>query len=470
MDRLRRMTPLLVLSAAFALWLQMSVVLTGRVPAGALTAAMTAGVLVVTVLAAPRPLKALRGLTRPTVLLACAGGLLAFFGAPALVAGLRMTDAPAGSIVVFWVSGGWAAIAAVGAAVLALRERLALSAGWSLAGALLALAGVAGVVADWERPSSFSPWVRFAPREIGMLAGGLLLLAGGLLIVRAAKSVKLDAALLCASASALAASLVWWGVTDFAGGWSRIAEQPLVVAVAAVAWGLVCVIWPSCLKTFGPASGAAAMSVAPVLMSGLIWLEQAVGVAGPQPLIVPGVVAGSLVVLAGVCALAHARDARTAGPAPVLSALATAPALLAIVALALPAIFVQVDVTIGGTFSGSWTMIGAESVAGWVAVALAMLAMVAAHDARPLWPIAAALAASAGWAWLLDVPTHVWNASLSPDIQIYYGTEHGTIAFTSAPNAAMVGAVILGALVMLAIMVVRRASVRETLHLGHGGK
>jgi hypothetical protein len=342
MDRLRRMTPLLVLSAAFALWLQMSVVLTGRVPAGALTAAMTAGVLVVTVLAAPRPLKALRGLTRPTVLLACAGGLLAFFGAPALVAGLRMTDAPAGSIVVFWVSGGWAAIAAVGAAVLALRERLALSAGWSLAGALLALAGVAGVVADWARPSSFSPWVRFAPREIGMLAG--------------------------------------------------------------------------------------------------------------------------------VCALAHARDARTAGPAPVLSALATAPALLAIVALALPAIFVQVDVTIGGTFSGSWTMIGAESVAGWVAVALAMLAMVAAHDARPLWPIAAALAASAGWAWLLDVPTHVWNASLSPDIQIYYGTEHGTIAFTSAPNAAMVGAVILGALVMLAIMVVRRASVRETLHLGHGGK
>jgi hypothetical protein len=448
----------------------MAVVLTGRVPAGALTATMTAGALAVAVLAAPRPLKALRGLTRSTALLACAGGLLAFFGAPALVAGLRMTDAPAGSIVVFWVSGGWAAIAACGAAALALRERLDLSAGWSLAGALLALAGVAGVVANWERPSSFSPWVRFAPRELGMLAGGLLLLAGGLLIVRAARSMRLDAALLCASGSALVASLLWWGATDFAHGWSSVMEQPLVVATAAVSWGLVCVSWPASLKTLGPARGAAAMAMAPVFLSGLIWLEQTVGVAGPQPLIVPGVVSGSLVVLAGACALAHARTARRALATPVLSAAAAVPALLALVALALPAIRTQVDVTIGGTFSGSWTMSGAESVAGWVALALAVLAMVAAFDARPLWPIAAALAASAAWPWLLDVPTHVWNAYLAPAIQVYYGTEHGSIAFTAVPNAPMVGAVILGALLMLAIMVTRRSSVREDLHVEHGGK
>jgi hypothetical protein len=431
---------------------------------------MAAGALVVATVAAPGPVKALRGLTRSTGLLACAGGLLAFFGAPALVAGLRMTDAPAGSIVVFWVSGGWAAIAACGAAALALRERLGLSAGWSFAGALLALAGVAGVVADWERPSSFSPLVRFASREMGMLAGGLLLLAGGLLIVRAAKSARLDAALLCASASALAASLVWWGATDFARGWSRVAEQPLAVAVAAVSWGLVCVSWPACLKTLGAARGAAAMSVAPVLLSGLVWLEQAVGVAGPQPLVVPGVVAGSLVVLAGVCALAHARDARRAKAAPLLSAAAAVPALLALVALALPALIAKVDVTIGGTFSGSWTMAGDESVAGWVALALVVLAVVATFDARPLWPIAAALAASVAWPWLLDVPTHVWNASLAPDIQVYYGTEHGSIVFTTVPNVPMAGAVILGALVMLAIMVARRSSVREALHLGHGGK
>ena len=96
--------------------------------------------------------------------------------------------------------------------------------------------------------------------------------------------------------------------------------------------------------------------------------------------------------------------------------------------------------------------------------------MVASFDARPLWPIVAALAAAVAWPWLLDVPTHVWNAYLAPAIQVYYGTEHGSIVFTTVPNAAMAGAVILGVLVMLAIMVARRSSVREALHLGHGGK
>jgi len=227
MDTVRRIAPLLVLAAAFAVFVQMCVVLAGRVPAGALTAALTAGALAVALLTAPRPLAALRSLDRTAVIQACLAGLLAVAGAPALVAAMRMSDAPAGSIVVFWIAGGWAAIAACAAAVLALRARNRLMAGWSLAGAMLALAGVAGIVADWERPSSFSPLVRFASREVGMLLGGVLLLAGGLLLLRAARSARLDGALVWASGTALVASLAWREHRACRRGGGRSPSSPL---------------------------------------------------------------------------------------------------------------------------------------------------------------------------------------------------------------------------------------------------
>ncbi|HEY5484319.1 MAG TPA: hypothetical protein VIK31_11020 [Propionibacteriaceae bacterium] len=471
MNRPKRAVPLLVLSAAFALFVQLSVALAGRVPAAALTSALTAGALIIVVLATPRPLAALRGLSRTAVLQSCAGGLMAVAGAPALIAALRLTDAPAGSIVVFWVSGGWAAIAACGAAVLALREGRMLGAGWSIAGALLALAGVAGVVADWERPSSFSPLVRFAPRELGMLMGGVLLLAGGLLLVRAARSASLDGALLWGAGSALSASLVWWAASGFARGWSLLGEQPLVVVLAAIAWGFVCTSWPATLKSWGPAAGAAALSVTPVLLSALILVEQAVGVAGPQPLIVPGVTAGSLLVLAGVCALARAAGAAQAVGPRWLRAVAAVPIVLAVAGLALPAVLARADVTLdSGVFTGSWLMSGAESVAGWAALALAVLVLVATFETRPAWPIVAAFAASAAWPWLRDVPATVWRPSLDPLIQNYYGTEYGSILFTSQTNVPMIGAVIAGAAVMLVIMAVRRVTPRgDASKSQHGG-
>jgi len=192
-------------------------------------------------------------------------------------------------------------------------------------------------------------------------------------------------------------------------------------------------------------------------------------VAGPQPLVVPGVIAGSLLVLAGVCALAHARGAQTLSAQRPLVLASVVPALLACVGLVLPAIAVRADVTVtGGAFSGSWNMSGAESVAGWAAVALAVLVVMAMADDRPGWPGAAALAASAAWVWLLDVPTHVWNPALAPGIQQYYGTEYGSIGFTALPNAAMTGAVILSAITTVAIMAMRRVRGSRS-HVDNGG-
>jgi hypothetical protein len=330
---------------------------------------------------------------------------------------------------------------------------------------------VAGVVADWERPSSFSPLVRFASRELGILLGGVLLLVGGLLLLRAARSARLDGALLWASGSALAASLVWWGASGFATGWGSLAEQPLVVAVAALSWGFVCSSWPLVLRAWGPAPAAAALSVTPVLLSGLILLEQAVGVAGPQPLIVPGVIAGSLLLAAGAFALVRAGGARSVAVRTPWLIAAAIPAACALVALALPAIMVSVDVTVtGGAFAASWALPGTESVAGWAALALAVLVLVAAYDARPIVPLGAVLVAAAAWPWLREVPTHVWSATLAPEIQVYYGTEYGSILFTPIANAPMVAAVILTAAASLAIIAVRLVRpLRAAFHPDDGG-
>ena len=82
-------------------------------------------------------------------------------------------------------------------------------------------------------------------------------------------------------------------------------------------------------------------------------------------------------------------------------------------------------------------------------------AVSAARDARPRFPVTAALVAMAAWPWLLDVPTHVWSASLSPEIQQYYGTESGSITFTSLRNAPMIAAMGSAAVLMVVILAVR---------------
>lgn len=457
MLRARRYAAPVILALAFATFVQLCVVLAGRLPAGPLACAFSLGVLAVALIATPGPLRRVRSLGRGPAATAAAGGLLAVLGAPALVVGLRMSDAPAGSIVVFLMSGGWAAVAALAGAVVAVRSRR-MEASWTVSGALLVLAGAAGVVANWERPSSFSPFVRFPVAEAGILLGGIALIAGGLLLVRVARASDPGGALMVAAAAASATGLVWWGASGFAAGWSSLAEQPLAVSAAAVAWGLVCLNWIEVLRRHGPPVAAACLALTPLLLPLLSVLEQLVGVAGPQPLVVNGVIAGALVCLAGCAALLHAARARTAAGARLLPVAAGVPLAASVGALMLPAIAVSVAVTVtGGRFAGSWTLSGAESIIGWAVVALAVLVFVAAFDAAPAVPAAVALTAFAALPWLADVPTHVWSATLAPEIQQYYGTEYGSIDFTAVPNILMIVAAALAMVALLAIMAVRRA-------------
>ena len=448
------------LAVAFAVHVGLTGVLAGRIPAAALVLALSLGALAVALAAAGRPLAAVRSLDGTAVGYAIAGGILGVLAAPALVAANRMTDAPSGSVTVWWISAGWAAVAAAGAAALLWRRSRADSVG-ALAGGLAVLAGAAGVLADWERPSSFSPLVKFPVQEVWILVGGVALLCGGLSLVRASRRGGMAGALVVGTAAASVAAGVWFAASGLGPGLRAWAEQPFALAVAALAWGFVALAWPTVLRDAGPTMAAAGLALAPVLLSLLTLVEQLAGAAGPQPLVFEGVAAGSLLLLAGATRLA--RTGASAPHARVRTRLATgvlaAPAFLAAAGLLLPAL--RVDVTAeraAGTFAASWMLPGAESVAGWSALALALLLIAAAGDLHPAWPAAATLAACATWPALLAVPTHVLNRWLAPDVQQYYGTEYATLEFAVVRNYPLLLAVAATAAGLIYLVLVRPRS------------
>jgi hypothetical protein len=444
-DARARMAWPLLLMLAFAVHTGMTVALTGRLHGAALAAAQALGALALAAIAAGRPIAAVRAMDARSRALACAGGLAGILGPVAVVAALRMSDAPAGSVVVFWMAGGWAAIAAVAAAGVAVRSKTRARGPLALAGGFVAFAGVAGIVANWERPSSFSPLVRFPAQELAILAAGALMLGGAFAVLRAARGRRVDGALVCAAAAASAAGLVWWGVTGVSSGFASLAEQPVQVVVAALSWGAVCLALPRVLRAEGPARVGALIAPAPLLLSALIWLEQAVGAAGPQPMIVTGVAAGCVTLAAGSLVLwSSAQAAPEAATRRRLRVAASCvPLALAGVALAFPAIIAHANVSgSAGSFVGSWTLLGWESVAGVTAMALASLLAALALTRERLWAALAALAAYAAWPWSLATPMHVLSGFLPPGVEQYYGTEYGSIDFTSAPAPWMTAAVV----------------------------
>jgi hypothetical protein len=467
-SRSTRARSTVALAVSFAVSVGMTVALAGRLHAAALTTTMAAGALVASLVAAGRPLSAVRLMGPRERLVAAAGGLLAFLAAPAVITAVRMSDAPAGSVVVFWMAGGWAFIAAVSLAVAALVARDRARALWALAGGTAALVGVAAVVANWERPSSFSPLVRFPVQEVAILAAGALFLAGGLLLARAARDGRAGGPLVCGASAALLAGAVWWLATDATAGLRSLGELPVQVALAALAWGVACVSFTVALRSSGQGRAAAMLALAPLLLSALTWLEQAVGAAGPQPFIASGVLAGGLVLASGALALWRAGAPASSGvrmPQPLrwLAALAAVPVVLAAIGLGLPSILVRVVVTgAGAPFSGSWAMPGYESLAGLGALALALVLGAVATSDTPAWAVSATGAAAClAWPLLEAVPTHVLTGGLSPAIQQYYGTEYGSITFASVQNVPTMLAVGVTGLGLLAALVVRALSARR---------
>lgn len=463
---LGRLAAIAGLAASFALFLALDLALTGRLDAAGLTLGLTAGVLAVAAIRSGRPIRDVRAVDPDDRRSAMLGGLLSFFTPVAIIAAVRLSDAPAGSVVVFWAAGGWAALAALLAAWAAWRSARRHRAFLAGAAAAACIAGASSVLANWERPSSFSPLIRFPGQEMAILFAGIPLIAGVLLLISAAKRAGAPGVNLIAASAGFVAALLWVVLSGPVEAFRALTELPVQVTLAGLAWGAVSTLLPRVVADRGISAAGAAFVIAPALLSALTWVEQLVGVAGPQPFIIPGVIAGSLIAATAMMALLRIPFAESATLPLWLRAVACIPLLASVVALSLPTVTAHADVNSPPTavFKGSWVLLGLESVAAWSAVALSLLFAAALFTRRQrLLPLVGA-AASVAWFVLLDVPTHVLNDWLSPAVQSYYGTEYGRISFTSVPNAPMLFAVTaagLGSMALFIANTIRRHSPRN---------
>jgi len=363
-------------------------------------------------------------------------GAAGLFGAPYLVLVHRYSDVPAGSEILFLTTAGWAVILVI----LTLRRRI--SEVIPLAGALLGLAGVAGIVGNWERPSSFSPFVRFAAEEFWMLAAGLAWAALWWHFGRARERGSLDAAAVPAAAGgALAAILVLvarWGTADVVPALSHGGVWLYAVACAVTAASAVVV-----LRSAGPRAIAGAYFLPGVAITALTVVEQATGAFGPQPIQLVAAVAGSVLALAATVLVwpkdPVAENPSRSGFCRASIAVAVLAALSAVVGLALPALEGHANGLLqsGADFKASFILLGAEVVGPWAALALALvvLGMALSRDAR-FSRVAALVAAAVAWPFVWATPLHTLTTFIPSEVQVDFGSEFAAISFSPLPVVA----------------------------------
>jgi drug/metabolite transporter (DMT)-like permease len=242
--------------------------------------------------------------TQPAALrdrvLAGVGGVLGFWLAPLMVAAVRKTDAPPGSEVLLVTTAAWALLLVVGA-LFARKER---PSAVQLVGVVIGVIGAAAVLANWERPSSFSPFVRFPAEEATMLAAGALWVVATRILaplVRRVGALRTAAWALvpAAAVSVLAATAIapasFVAMRDSA-AWPLLALNALAVAALAISWTQGLRTRPSHVMA------AAFLLPAPVL-SALSVVEQATRAFGPVPLLWNAVLWGTAVTVAGALLL-----------------------------------------------------------------------------------------------------------------------------------------------------------------------
>ncbi|MBN2840441.1 MAG: hypothetical protein JXP37_05755 [Coriobacteriia bacterium] len=398
-------------------------------------------------------------------LLAGAGG---FAVAPWIVMANRYTDAPPGSEVLFFTAVSWGAMLAI-ALALASRERITRT-----GGTLVAVAGAALMLANWERPSSFSPLVRYAREEFMMLAAGLLWVALVLVLLRASRRGTLGVSSLAAALGGLAGAAVIAAVAlrsgslveaHFAGGGPLGFGAAMVFAVA----GMLVV-----LRSGRAEPIAAAHLLVPAAVSLLIIPEWALGPFGPQPMLLGAVVAGAVAVVAGIALLWPAGDRsddRAPARPPALRWVATVVALAAlaaaVVALSQPSMSALVRGlrADGSQFRATFDLFGYEVAGPWLAFGIAVAALGVAFErsGRGLpWLRSVALAAAVGAWWSAGMtPLRTLTSFIPSDVQVDYGSEFARIDFSGDPSVWALAAVG-GALVAVALTWVGRACARFT--------
>lgn len=464
--------------AGSAVWFVVSTLLIGEVS----DSVIMAGSLVVAVAfisgfvgtAVPARVKAAG---RREVVLAGAAGVLAWYLAPLVILSQRATDAPSGTETLFFTTAG-IVLASVLVSMIFWGERTTFT---QTAATVLVVLGSAVLLANWERPSSFSPFLKFPVEEaIILLACGVFALglvggrrSAGLLGLRTSLWIGI------ASAAAVALVLALPDTTAAIAAYGRTWPQLILagVALSTLATGLV-----GFANGRGVVRATAWVAVTPIALTALTVVERLTGAFGPTPIVWAGAAGGSVLVILGLLVLqtAYRADALTSvrrGPASiatiVLGGVATA---VSVAALFLPAFNASVVGTTeaGASFVAGWTFAGAEAAVGWLPLAASLLALATAFEAgrrvsvrAALIAAVSALAAAVVYPLVVSTPLHTWTRWIPAEIQQAYGTEYARLTLKVAPHLVRYAAVAFSAVasVFLIVILVRLQNA-DRAHLG----
>lgn len=216
----------------------------------------------------------------------------------------RHTSAPSGADTIFMLSSAPLFAIAIAAARPGFKERIT----WgTAAGAVTALVGGMMIVANWERPSSFSPFAIFTLEELFLLASaaGLALFAatGRKLTGKYSAEALLTAALWVITPPTLVYGVFAGGglfsfILKFVGDWLFFS----LIGILAFTLPLICLL--KVVEKVPVNRALTAVAVMPALVTVLIGVEQGFGFAYlPVPFTWPPILAGITIVIMGVAAV-----------------------------------------------------------------------------------------------------------------------------------------------------------------------
>lgn len=366
-------------------------------------------------------------------ILATGAGAVLALGVPILLQVNQHSDAPSGTVVVFWT-----AVVPGTLVLIAGSRRGWRSALWSLALALIAASGAAGVLANWERPSSFTLLNRYVTEQIGLGIAAVIWVAALFLVAWIGRRGAERHVFTWVGVGAVVGSVLALFL-DGGSGWSRFGDPAVLMYGASFALLTFVVAW---WLVRGDASAVfAGLILVPSALSLLVLVEAAVGSLGPEPILRTPVLWASVVV-AAVVSLTFLRAPITlsaASPGTVKSTigfwLALGALACAAVGLLTPALNVEVQGRLAdfSRFGVEFQMRGFETVGGWLAlgVALVAVALVISRSGRGMFSLCAVLVVIVLAAWLVvgASPLHTWMAWIPADVQQDYGTEFASIVF-----------------------------------------
>jgi len=206
-------------------------------------------------------------------------------GLPMLVFANRSSDAPPGSVVAFWTTVFFGGLMAMGGS-------LAMRAPWlRVASALLLIVGGAGVLANWERPSSFSLLVRYTEPQMMMALAAAI---SAFLLLWLSARVKQNG--WSTTVVPVAVGSILGGVVLLASARDSLDSLPSPIVLLAAGASAVLYLM---ILSLGPGRGAllsgTAIAGVPAAITLLTVLESMIGMLGPRPLLLAPITAASVV-------------------------------------------------------------------------------------------------------------------------------------------------------------------------------